>query len=121
MNKSMTEEMAMKYEHLITAAFKCDRWGVAGANADLYHFLEHQASLESSEKGDKFELGVIMGRVVAYIENALKTVRKEHSANNEFTEKIDECLSLIIPDPTMPKINACVDQAREAFESIGLF
>lgn len=117
----MTEEKAMEYEHLITAAFKCDRYGVAGADADIYRGLEARASQAASGGGDPFELGVSMGRVVAYIENALKTVPKKHSTNREFTEKIDECLSLIKPNPTMEKINDCVGQARDAFKSVGLF
>ena len=117
----MEEEMAMKYEHLITAAFKCGRWGVAGANADIYRRLQGEVASAESGKGNQFELGLVMGRVVAYIEHALKKVQKEHSANKEFTAKIDKCLPLILPDPTMEKIHTCVNQAKEAFESIGLF
>ena len=117
----MAEEIAMKYEHLITAAFKCDRWGVAGANADIYRYLQGEVGSAKTGKGNQFELGLAMGRVVAYIENALTKVRKEHSDNEEFTAKIGKCLSLIIPNPTMEKIHACVNQAQEAFESIGLF
>ena len=114
----MEEEMAMKYEHLIRAAFKCDRFGVAGANADTYRYLQGEVGSVKSGKGNQFELGLAMGRVVAYIENALTKVRKEHLDNDEFTAKINKCLSLIIPNPTMDKIHACVDQAREAFKSI---
>lgn len=72
----MTEEMALEYESLIRAAFNCGRYGVAGANADIYRGLEREAHLAGSEEGGRFELGLIMGRVVAYIENALKTVQK---------------------------------------------
>lgn len=117
----MTEEKAMEYEHLVTAAFKCDRYGVAGADADIYRGLEARASQAASGGGDPFELGVSMGRVVAYIENALKTVQKEHSADGEFAARIDECLSLIKPNPTMEKINNCVGQALDAFKSVGLY
>ncbi len=116
----MTEEMALEYESLIRAAFNCGRYGVAGANADIYRGLEREAHLAGSEEGGRFELGLIMGRVVAYIENALKTVQKKHSTNREFTEKIDECLSLIMQDPTMAKIDDCVSRARDAFKSVGL-
>ena len=117
----MAEEKAMEYEYLIRSAFNCGRYGVAGANADTYRYLEGKVVSANSGEGDKFELGLAMGRVVAYIDNALKTVLKEHSANKEFTAKIDECLCLINSDPTMEKIDVCVAQAREAFESIGLF
>lgn len=117
----MTEEMALEYESLIKAAFNCGRYGVAGANADIYRGLEREALLADSGQGNPLELGLIMGRVVAYIENALKTVKKEHSANREFTAKIDECLSLIEQGPTMEKIDDCVGRARDAFKSIGRF
>lgn len=117
----MAEEKALEYEYLIRAVFKCDRWGVAGADADIYRHLEREVASANSGKGDRFELGLAMGRVVAYIKDALKTVLKEHSANKEFTAKIDECLCLINSDPTMEKIDVCVAQAREAFKSIGLF
>ncbi|WP_288472127.1 hypothetical protein [uncultured Porphyromonas sp.] len=117
----MAEDKAIEYEYLIRSAFNCGRCGVVGANADTYRSLERQVASANSEKGDQFELGFAMGRVVAYIENALKKVQKEHSANKEFIAKIDDCLSLITSDPTMEKIDDCVDQAREAFKSIGLF
>ena len=117
----MAEEMALEYEYLIRAAFNCGRRGVAGANADIYRGLEREASLADSGQGNPFELGLIMGRVVAYIENALKTVEKEHSSDEVFTKKIRECLSLIMSDPTMAKIDDCVSQARDAFKSVGLF
>ena len=117
----MAEDKAIEYEYLIRSAFNCGRCGVVGANADTYRSLERQVASANSEKDDQFELGFAMGRVVTCIENALKKVQKEHSANKEFIAKIDDCLSLITSDPTMEKIDGCVDQAREAFKSIGLF
>ena len=116
----MAEEKALEYEYLIRAVFKCDRRGVAGANADTYRRLESEVALVNSGKGNQFELGLAMGRVVAYIENALKKVQKEHSANKEFTAKIDDCLSLLW-EPTMQKIDECIDKAWAAFKSIGIY
>ena len=108
----MWEDKALQYEHLIKTVFKCDRYGVAGANADIYRTLEREASIAASERVDRFELGVCMGRVAAYLENALKTTLKERSDDEESTKKIRECLSLL-QDPTMQNIDECIDKALE--------
>ena len=116
----MSENMkALHYEYLIRAVFKCGRYGVAGADADIYRRLERAAWGEPSGVVDPFKLGVRVGEVAAYIENALESVKEKYPHNEGFTEKIEECICLLC-DPTKEKIDECIDKAWEAFRSIGL-
>ena len=116
----MSENMkALYYESLIRAVFKCDRFGVAGADADIYRRLDTAACGGVSGKVDPSKLNRIEGDVVDYIIKALKTVRKDHQDDEVFVEKIDDCLSLLC-NPTKEKIDECIDKAWEAFRSIGL-
>ena len=120
----MSEDMKpMQYEALIRAAHRkgdkvVSRYGVAGADADIYRRLERVAWEEPS---DSFKLGVRVGEVATYIENALESVMEKyrHNHNEEFIEKIKECLSLL-DTPSKEKIDECIDKAWEAFRSIGL-
>ncbi|KDU79690.1 hypothetical protein HMPREF1121_00429 [Porphyromonas sp. KLE 1280] len=116
----MSENMkALYYESLIRAVFKCDRFGVAGADADIYRRLERVSWGEPSESVDQFELGVSVGEVAAHIDNALEYIKGKHLHNQEFIEKIEECICLLC-NPTKEKIDECIDKAWEAFRSIGL-
>ncbi len=116
----MSENMkALHYEYLIRAAFKCGRYGVAGADADIYRRLERVSWREPSGGVDPFKLGVRVGGVAAHIENALESVKKKYRHNEEFIEKIEECICLLC-DPTKEKIDECIDKTWEAFRSIGL-
>ena len=116
----MSEDKAMQYEALIRAAHRegnrtVGRYGVAGADADIYRRLDRVAC----EPNDPYEQGLCMGRTAAYIETALEKVKKEHSSDGVFTKRIEECLSLL-SEPTMAKIDECIDKARDAFISIEL-
>jgi hypothetical protein len=116
----MSENMkALNYESLIRAVFKCDRFGVAGADAEIYRHLEEATWGGASGEVDPFELGVRVGVVAAHIENALECVKEKHLDNPKFIEKIEECLCLLY-SPTKKKIDECIDKAWEAFRSIGL-
>ena len=116
----MSENMkALYYEYLISAVFKCGRYGVAGADADIYRRLERVSWGEPSGSVDQFKLGVSVGEVAAYIDNALEHIKGKHLHNQEFIEKIEECICLLC-DPTKEKIDECIDKAWEAFRSIGL-
>ena len=115
----MSENMkALHYEYLIRAVFKCGRYGVAGADADIYRRLERVSWGEPSEGVDLFELGVSVGEVAAHIENALERVKEKYPHNEGFIKKIEECISLLV-NPTKEKIDECIDKAWEAFRSVG--
>lgn len=116
----MSENMkALYYEYLIRAVFKCGRYGVAGADADIYRSLEGATWGEPSRVVDPFKLGVRVGEVAAHIENALESVKEKYPHDEEFIEKIEECICLLV-NPTKEKIDECIDKAWEAFRSIGL-
>lgn len=116
----MSEDKAMQYEALIRAAHRegnriVSRYGVAGADADVYRRLDRVAC----EPNDPFKQGLYIGRIAAYIETALEKVKKERSGNEVFTKKIEECLSLL-SNPTKAKIEECIDKAWDAFRCIDL-
>ena len=116
----MSENMkALDYEYLIRAVFKCGRYGVAGADADIYCRLERATWGEPSRVVDPFKLGVRVGEVAAHIENALESVKEKYPHDEGFIEKIEECICLLV-NPTKEKIDECIDKAWEVFRSIGL-
>ena len=110
---------ALHYEYLIRAVFKCGRYGVAGADADIYRRLERVSWGETSGGVDQFVLGVSVGEVAAHIDNALEHIKGKHLHNQGFIEKIDECLCLLC-SPTKEKIDECIDKVWDTFRSIGL-
>lgn len=109
---------ALQYEALIRAVFKCGRFGVAGADADIYRRLG-EATCPIEGQVDQLKLGKSLGETAAHLENALEKVQKDYPDNKQFLEKIDKCLYLLC-DPTKEKIDECIDKAWDAFRSVGL-
>lgn len=120
----MAEEMTLRYETLIRAAYRkndktVSRYKKPGADGDIYQRLDTVAYGVASGKVDPSKLNRIVGEVAGYIIKALKTVRKTYQDDEVFVEKIDDCLSLL-DSPTKEKIDECIDKTWEAFRSIGL-
>ncbi len=105
-------ERALSYEYLIRAVYKCGRGGKHGADADIYRYMY---SVERRDKG--FQLGVIVGRVSAYLSEALSEVISMNEDNMEFISKIEECF-IYLREPTVDKLDKCILEAWEAFSDI---
>ena len=120
----MAEEKALKYESLIRAAYRkgnkvIPRYGVKGADADIYRRLDIEADGGVSGVVNQPKMDKIVREITTHIEKALLKVQKEHLNDKEFTGEISNCLSLLV-NPTKEKIDECIDKAWEAFRSIGL-
>lgn len=107
-------ERALSYEYLIRAVYKCGRGGKHGADADIYRWMY---SVESRDKG--FQLGVIVGRISAYLSEAFNKVISLNEDNTDFVNKIEEC-SMYLREPTVDKLDKCIIEAWEAFSDINL-
>lgn len=110
---------ALEYEYLIRAVFKCGRGVKHGADADTYRYMRSIQNLPRVDKPSEYELGVIIGRVSAYLLEALNKVVSIYEDDTEFTDKIENCFDYL-REPTVEKIDKCIVEAWEAFKGIGL-
>ena len=121
---------AMNYEYLIRRAHQCERYGVAGADADTfrrlqrfaYTYLENKKTIEtkSERKWRKTEEEMLTdymisaGEVSAYIKTATQTVKKKYDTkltNEQYNELEDIEISLTKPDIEI--INEAVKRAEK--------
>lgn len=89
-------------------------WGKHGADADIYRWMY---SVESRDKG--FKLGVIVGRISAYLSEAFNKVISMNEENTEFVNKIEKCI-MYLGEPTVEKLDKCIVEGWEAFLDINL-
>lgn len=77
---------AMNFEYLIRGAFQCGRYGMPGANADIYRSFEHACynydrrdQLKSEKKEEAiFEYARYIGIITTHIEHAIDNILKEY-------------------------------------------
>lgn len=110
---------ALEYEYLIRAVFKCGRGGKHGADADTYRYMRSVQNFPRVSENSDYELGVIVGRISAYLFEAFNEVISLYEDNTEFTNKIEKCFDYL-REPTVEKIDKCIDEAWIAFKEIGL-
>lgn len=114
-------EIALSYEHLIRAVFKCGRTWRFGADADIYRSLERASAPYLGQKDvDQYKLGVKVGEVTAYLQTALYEIKEKNKDNEEFCSKIDKCLEYLY-EPTLEKLDRCIEKCWETFHTIGLY
>jgi hypothetical protein len=128
------DEFAMSYEYLIRRAHKCGRYGVAGANADVYrHFERAFAEYKDVKSGKpKFTMKnleesfgdymLCCGEVSAYILTAVDKIRRDYK--NQLTKKQDskfEEVEILLIKPDINKIEKSIEKAQNAMIEIGLY
>ena len=129
---------ALHYEYLIRRAHQCGRYGVKGANADVFRGLEraevlYRTEKENQEKGKSkqwnktleelaFDYGKKSGEVSAYINTAIKKVLNdyENKLTDEQKEELENCEIELI-DSNISKIENVIEKAQEIMIKIELF
>lgn len=129
---------AMSYEFLIRRAYKCGRFGVKGANADIFRTLEtdsyryNTALKEIKENlprswGENlddlaFKYKINSRKVAYHIIDAIKKVQGDLSSSltEEETEELENCINEL-HDPTIEKIDQVIQKAEKIMISHGLF
>lgn len=114
-------EIASSYEYLIRAVYQCGRACKSGANADIYRSLERASVPYPGQKDvDQYKLGVKVGEVMVYLQMALYEIKEKNRDNKEFCLRIDKCLEYLY-EPTLEKLDKCIEDSWKAFHTIGLY
>jgi hypothetical protein len=109
---------ALIYESLIRTAFSCGRTWKHGADADAYREMQNALS-DKEDEGDLYHLGVEVGKIDAYLYDALYKIRDDerYKGNSEFITKINKCLHYLL-DPTPELIDRCISEAMDALDCL---
>lgn len=124
----------MSYEYLIRRANKCGRYGVAGANADIYRRFENAYAQYKEVKSGKpkfttksleettSEYMMKCGEVSAYILTAVDKVRRDY--REKITKKQDselEKIEIMLISPDIEKIQKSIKKAQDTMIEMGLY
>ena len=129
---------AMNYEHFIRRAYNCGRYGVEGANADIYRRLERKSAvykqalneIENNKprswnqdiKDICFDYGVAAGEVAAFISDAIHKVESDY--DNQLTDEqkgiLEDCKSSLV-SPTIENIKETLETSDQVMKDLGLY
>lgn len=122
------KERALDYEHLVRRAFKCGRYGVSGANADVFRSLErnfvlNKNNVDSSKTEEMlFKYSFSCGEVATYIKTAVEKFGKDYE--DQFTpeenQEIEDLISLL-NRAKMEQIEEVIDRAQKLMITYGLY
>jgi len=129
---------ALNYEYLIRRAHQCGRFGVEGANADIFrHFSMAEISYRTEKENIKngkpratnkdieellFDYASRAGKVAAYIGTAIEKVLKDYDSklSDEQKEELENCkVDLITPD--FETIEKVINKANDIMQKIDLY
>ena len=121
-------DYAMRYEYLIRRAFNCGRFGVSGANADVFrglerdfvHFRDNKGINSPEERMQKYAFSC--GEVATYIKFAVEKFAKKF--DNELTEEqkqeVEDIVSLLY-DATINEIEQAIDRGEALMLEKGVY
>jgi hypothetical protein len=109
-------ESALNYEYLIRRAFQCGRYGIPGANADVFRALERSFVLNRDNNTVNqseellFDYAFACGEVATYIITAIEKFTKDFEENltAEQNEEVEDLISLLN--------NSRIDQIEQVIE-----
>lgn len=110
-------ERALLYEYLIRATFNCDQYGKKGADADIYRYMHELQNLHSETLEGRFRIGVFVGMISIYLQETFDHIISLHEDNYDFVEEIKK-YKFYLSEPTVEKLDKCVDEAGIAYEEI---
>lgn len=129
---------ALSYEMLIRRAFQCGRYGVKGADADIYRRLERAEILYRTEKENKekglpkqwnetiedlaFKYGQKCNEVCNYIGIAINKVLKDYSTKLSDVQKRKlESYAVELSGADLKKIESIIDKSEKEMIRIELY
>lgn len=126
---------ALAYEHLIRAAFQCDRTSNNGADADIYRRLERAERLyqleKENEKNGRPRLreqsieelagryAYACGEVSGFVSTAIRKILKERSLTEEQSKILEQCKTDLL-NADIQVIDNVIDRALTITASIRL-
>ena len=121
-------ESALNYEYLIRRAFQCGRYGVPGANADVFRALERSfvfnrdnSDISLSEKL-LFNYAFGCGEVATYIITAIEKFAKDFEENltAEQNEEVEDLISLL-NNSRIEQIELAIERAQVLMIAYGRY
>lgn len=127
-------DYAMSYEYLIRRAHQCGRYGVEGANADIYRSYERAAlAYEDASAGRPtfstrskeelaFKAGEETGAIITYLRTALEKLQTdfEDRFNEEQREGLESC-EMALLSSKREDIERVIDKATEISVAAGIY
>lgn len=118
----------MDYEHLIRSVHKCGRYGVPGADADVYRHLEARYVTEKNNKNPEkakellWKFAFNCGEVSTYISIAIKKFEKDYDllVDEGDREVINEALHLL-SNATIKEIDHAIELIKPIMNKNGLY
>lgn len=112
-------ESALNYEYLIRRAFQCARYGVPGANADVFRALERSFVLNRDNNNVNqseellFDYAFNCGEVATYIITAIEKFAKDFEENltTEQSEEVEDIISLL-NNSRIEQIEGAIERAQ---------
>lgn len=112
-------ESALNYEYLIRRAFQCGRYGVPGANADVFRALQRSFVLyrDNNDINQNVELlfnyAFGCGEVAAYIITAIEKFANDFEENltAEQNEEVEDLISLL-NNSRIEQIELAIERAQ---------
>lgn len=128
----------MSYEYLIRRAHNCGRYGVEGANADIFRTLERECSLHATALNEiENNLPRTWGEDVKVLESNSRNSTAEvayHIVNaiwkaqdrldsrlTDEEQRVFEDCKIELNTPTLEKINEVIKKAEEIMMKHGLY
>lgn len=118
----------MNYEYVIRRVFKCGRYGVSGANADIFRSLERSyvinrdnSNLDKSEDF-LFRYAFSCGEVSTYLKTAIEKFAKDYEEkfSGEENEEVENLISLL-NNARMEQIDEVIYRVGILMKTYGLF
>jgi hypothetical protein len=121
-------ERALNYEYLIRRAFQCGRYGVPGANADIYRALEMSFVLNRDnndiDQSEKllFDYAFNCGEVATYIITAIEKFANDFEENLTAVqiEEVEDLISLL-NNSRIEQIEQVIVRAQELMIAYGRY
>jgi hypothetical protein len=121
-------ESALNYEYLIRRAFQCGRYGVPGANADIYRALEMSFVLNRDnndiDQSEKllFDYAFNCGEVATYIITAIEKFANDFEENLTAVqiEEVEDLISLL-NNSRIEQIEQVIVRAQELMIAYGRY
>ncbi len=116
---------AMLYEIIVRFANgNCGRFGVAGANADIYRsFTMSEAIYEQAQAGNNnvsdsaLKYGIALGEVSAYLSDSAERIKRIY-ADVLTEEQLNTLQNSNLAEPTSEKIDDIIEQLSELIQDL---
>jgi hypothetical protein len=122
-------DYALRFEYLMRRAFQCGRYGVPGANADIFRALESNfVRFRDNTNADSHDeclrkYASYCGSVSTYIETAIEKFAKDYDKKltAKQNQEVEDLLTLLYDDATIETIEQVIDRTEDLMLQHGVY